>query len=130
MVASPHVKSPCIGVCSTGIGDQVCRGCKRYSHEIIHWNGYSDGQKRAIQDRLDSLLKQVVQAKVMILDLALLRRQIDAQHIRVSLASDPFCWIFALLKAGASQIDDLSDFGCRLYPEYEDLSLVQFARHH
>ncbi|MEC7008614.1 MAG: DUF1289 domain-containing protein, partial [Pseudomonadota bacterium] len=33
------IKTPCIGVCSTGIGDSVCRGCKRFSHEVIHWNG-------------------------------------------------------------------------------------------
>ncbi|HMW48455.1 MAG TPA: DUF1289 domain-containing protein, partial [Cellvibrionaceae bacterium] len=24
-----QVRTPCIGVCSTGIGDVVCRGCKR-----------------------------------------------------------------------------------------------------
>ena len=42
------VKTPCIGVCSTGIGDAVCRGCKRFSHEVIHWNSYSQDHKRAI----------------------------------------------------------------------------------
>jgi predicted Fe-S protein YdhL (DUF1289 family) len=36
--------TPCIGVCSTGIGDVVCRGCKRYAQEVIHWNGYSEQQ--------------------------------------------------------------------------------------
>ena len=44
MLHSP-VKTPCIGVCSTGIGDSVCRGCKRFSHEVIDWNSYSQEQK-------------------------------------------------------------------------------------
>ena len=38
------IRTPCIGVCSTGIGDAVCRGCKRFTHEVIDWNGYSTEQ--------------------------------------------------------------------------------------
>ena len=47
------IRTPCIGVCSTGIGDAVCRGCKRFAHEVIDWNGYSQAQKEAIDARLD-----------------------------------------------------------------------------
>ena len=50
MLHSP-VKTPCIGVCSTGIGDSVCRGCKRFSHEVIDWNSYSQEQKRIYRSR-------------------------------------------------------------------------------
>ncbi|MDC1160500.1 DUF1289 domain-containing protein, partial [Luminiphilus sp.] len=25
------IRTPCIGVCSTGVGDVVCRGCKRFA---------------------------------------------------------------------------------------------------
>ncbi|MEL0305883.1 MAG: DUF1289 domain-containing protein, partial [Halieaceae bacterium] len=41
------IRTPCIGVCSTGVGDVVCRGCKRFAHEVIDWNGYSPEQKQA-----------------------------------------------------------------------------------
>ena len=42
------VKTPCVGVCSTVFGDQVCRGCKRFQHEVIEWNGYSDFEKETV----------------------------------------------------------------------------------
>ena len=45
------VKTPCIGVCSTALGGFVCRGCKRFAHEVIDWNGYSHEQKMAIEQR-------------------------------------------------------------------------------
>ena len=49
------VRTPCIGVCSTTYGDLVCRGCKRFAHEIVEWNGYSDDQRLLIRDRLERL---------------------------------------------------------------------------
>ena len=59
-VVIPRVVTPCIGVCSTALGDDVCRGCKRYSHEVIDWNSYTDKQKQIIDERLDGFLIQVV----------------------------------------------------------------------
>ena len=63
---------PCIGVCSTGIGDAVCRGCKRFAHEVIDWNGYSQAQKQAIDARLDRFLAMCVANKLRIVDQKLL----------------------------------------------------------
>ncbi len=117
------VKSPCIGVCSTGIGDSVCRGCKRYCHEIIHWNAYSGDEKRAILERVDVLLSQVVKAKLTIDDEGLLKQQMSLQKIRHNSASQPYSWVFELLKVGASQIEDLNDFGCSVLPEFESMSM-------
>lgn len=45
-------RTPCIGICSTTFGDLVCRGCKRFAHEIVGWNGYADEQRSAVWDRL------------------------------------------------------------------------------
>ena len=47
--------SPCIGVCSTTYGDLVCRGCNRFAHEVVQWNGYDDDQRTVIWRRLDEL---------------------------------------------------------------------------
>ncbi len=47
--------SPCIGVCSTTYGDLVCRGCKRFAHEVVQWNGYDHDQRDAIWRRLEQL---------------------------------------------------------------------------
>ena len=75
------VKTPCIGVCSTGIGDSVCRGCKRFAHEVIDWNGYTLEQKRVVDARLAGFLSQCVSNKLRISDEALLEWQLRVQQI-------------------------------------------------
>lgn len=120
-----RVKTPCIGVCSTGIGDSVCRGCKRFTHEIIQWNSYSDDEKRLVLQRLNQLLVQVVQARVSIFDEALLREQCQMQKVKINPEASPFCWVFDLLKAGASQIQALEHYGCRVSGEYTPLTMIE-----
>lgn len=44
--------SPCIGICSTGLGDELCRGCGRTFHEVNNWARFSDEEKRAINARI------------------------------------------------------------------------------
>ena len=62
------VKTPCIGICSTGIGDSVCRGCKRFAHEVIHWNSYTQDQQQLIINRIDHFMQQIVSNKIDIYD--------------------------------------------------------------
>lgn len=120
-----QVKTPCIGVCSTGIGDSVCRGCKRFSHEIVQWNGYSEFEKSAVIDRLSSLLAQVVRERVDVFDVNLLADTLNKQKIRYHVQADPYAWVFDLLVAGASQIDDLVPFGCRVKGSNPHVNLRQ-----
>lgn len=119
-----RIPTPCIGVCSTGIGDAVCRGCKRYAHEVIHWNGYSQEQKLAIDRRLDQLLAQVVTAKLQVFDSALLEMRLKSQQVRYSLHRSPPVWVFELLRAGASQINDPREYGFAIEPGYRTLPLA------
>lgn len=119
------VKTPCIGICSTGIGDNVCRGCKRFSHEVIDWNAYSYEQKLIIAERLESFLAQVVRLHFEIFDPELLLDQIKHQQILFKLEQNPYCWLFDLLRAGASQILDLSVYGVALLNSSSHLSLQE-----
>jgi predicted Fe-S protein YdhL (DUF1289 family) len=119
------VKTPCIGVCSTGIGDSVCRGCKRFAHEVIHWNGYTDGQKQIIDRRLASFLSQIVATKLIVADQNLLRWQLDTQQISYQSYKSPYIWAYELLRAGASQIDDLSHFGLQLEEAFKGYPLKE-----
>lgn len=48
-------RTPCVGICSTTYGDLICRGCKRFAHEIIQWNGYQDDQRSLVWERLFKL---------------------------------------------------------------------------
>lgn len=108
---SPPAKTPCIGVCSTGIGDTVCRGCKRFEYEIIGWNGFNEDERRAVLARIDGLLEQIVQRWLTIADTALLAQQLQAQQVKHDPARAPASWVVELLKAGASQIEDPLLFG-------------------
>lgn len=53
-----------MGICSTTYGDLVCRGCKRFAHEIIAWNGFADEQRSLVWQRLielrDTCVRDVV----------------------------------------------------------------------
>ena len=119
------VKTPCIGVCSTGIGDSVCRGCKRFCHEVIDWNSYSEEQKRIIDSRLAGFLSQCVSNKLRVTDRALLQWQLQVQQVRHMAHHDEYCWVFSLLKAGAGQIDNTADFGFEVDLRYRDLPLAE-----
>lgn len=119
----PAVKTPCIGVCSTGIGDTVCRGCKRFSHEVIAWNSYSQEERRTVLQRIDTLLDQIVGRWLLITDPDSLRMQLQLQQISFDPQRAPASWMVELLKAGASQIGDLSLYGLTLTARADGKSL-------
>ncbi|WOJ94267.1 DUF1289 domain-containing protein [Congregibacter variabilis] len=124
MQGFPRVKTPCIGVCSTGIGDSVCRGCKRFAHEVIHWNGYTEEQKRIVDARLAQFLAQCVQNRIRVIDATLLAWQLQTQQVRHNPDHDPHCWVFALLKAGAGQIENPTEFGFEVDLRFRDVPLL------
>ena len=67
-------QSPCRGICSTTYGDSVCRGCKRFSHEVLSWNQLKPTQKERIWSRLTLVYVESINACVRIADRALLDR--------------------------------------------------------
>ena len=61
-------RTPCVGICSTTYGDLVCRGCKRFSHEIVQWNGFDDEQQVLVWQRLRDLREGAVLSAAVIVD--------------------------------------------------------------
>lgn len=106
-----RIRTPCIGVCSTTFGDTVCRGCKRFLHEVVNWNGYTGEQKQIVWTRLDSLLRLVVSNYVLVADAERLRQQLEYQNIRFQAELSPEGWVPELLKAGGQQALDWEAFG-------------------
>ena len=43
---------PCVGHCTTALGDDVCRSCLRTLEEITRWPEMSDEERRAINQRI------------------------------------------------------------------------------
>ena len=44
--------APCIAICSTSQGDEVCKGCGRSFEEVQHWPAYTPVQKRSVWRRI------------------------------------------------------------------------------
>ena len=60
--------TPCVGICSTTYGDLVCRGCKRFAHEIVQWNAYTEAQRSTVWRRLFELRAEAVQSALEVSD--------------------------------------------------------------
>lgn len=112
-MSTSSVRTPCIGVCSTTFGDTVCRGCKRFLHEIVDWNRYTEAQKAIIWQRLDSLLGTVVSNYFQVTDAELLAQQLAFQNIRRQPQLSPTGWVPELLKAAGQKTLDWPTFGLR-----------------
>ena len=118
------IKTPCVGLCSTVYGDLVCRGCKRYHHEVIQWNGYSAEEKQAVWLRLEQLLVQVMTSKLEVFDPARLRQQLEERKIRFMPHQSPYCWANQLIARNARVISKLDAYGLALLPEFRKQHLA------
>ena len=74
-------RTPCVGICSTTYGDLVCRGCKRFSHEIVEWNGFADEQQQLVWQRLFKLREGAVLEHLLIEDEAKLLERARAVKV-------------------------------------------------
>lgn len=84
MQTSMTALTPCVGRCSTVFGDSVCRGCRRFSHEVIDWNRYTIAQRDFIWLRLDQQLDQIILPIVSIKDAVQLADFLDSRQVRVA----------------------------------------------
>jgi predicted Fe-S protein YdhL (DUF1289 family) len=48
--------SPCIGYCTTVLGDDVCRSCLRTFEEITLWVEMKDEERCAVNQRIADLI--------------------------------------------------------------------------
>ena len=110
--------TPCLGICSTTFGDEVCKGCKRFAHEIVGWTKYSQGEREIVNDRLEKFKIQILQHRFAITDKNLFESMLEEKAINFNHSLDPLTWIFDLFRAAGSQKFDISNFGIK--------SLVQF----
>ena len=110
--------TPCLGICSTTFGDEVCKGCKRFAHEIVSWTKYSQEQREIVNDRLEKFKIQILQHRFAVTDKNLFESMLEEKAINFNHSLDPLTWIFDLFRAAGSQTFDISNFGIK--------SLVQF----
>tara|TARA_B100000212_G_C27275926_1_gene490944 strand:- start:344 stop:802 length:459 start_codon:yes stop_codon:yes gene_type:complete len=118
---SKRTRTPCIGICSTTYGDEVCRGCKRFSYEIINWNSFSPEEKEAIWKRLEKLKTQIMSSRVKIFDSELMNKGIKKYRLRVKDDLNDSSKAFEIIKQVSESFEDLMDFGIELFNKEKSL---------
>jgi uncharacterized protein len=91
-------RTPCVGTCSTTYGDLVCRGCKRFSHEIVEWNAFDPEQRRVVWERLLKLRAGAAGAVIEVHDEARLRQSSVAVGIVDAERLDPLNLVYEALQ--------------------------------
>jgi len=119
------VMTPCVGICSTSIAGSVCRGCKRYAHEVIRWNSYSNDERMLVWKRLEEFRITLVSNWFELVDVVQLKEQLTKRKVKFNPQLDPRAWIYDLLRAGARQIDDITAYGLKLLPGAAGKTLAQ-----
>ena len=122
--------TPCIGICSTTFGDDVCKGCKRFSHEITSWGKFSNDERAFVNRRLEQFKSTLLEEKFTIIDGNLFESKMNEFSINYNGSLEPITWIFDLLRASVSKDLNLDDFGVEIKPEFSNLSLVAVSYTH
>jgi len=110
--------TPCLGICSTTFGDEVCKGCKRFSHEVVSWTKYSLEEREIVNNRLEKFKIKILKNRFEIIDKKLLAKQLQDKAISFNNSLDPLTWIFDLFRAAGSQSFDLSNYGIKSLNEF------------
>ena len=111
--------TPCLGICTTTFGDEVCKGCKRFAHEIVSWTKYTQEEREIINFRLEQFKIQILKQRFKVFDKELFSKHLDQMGINFNHSLDPLTWIFDLFRAIGTQEIELSVFGVQPLINYD-----------
>ncbi|SHF12500.1 hypothetical protein SAMN02745148_01848 [Modicisalibacter ilicicola DSM 19980] len=122
-----RIVSPCVGLCSTTLGDPVCRGCQRRTSEIRDWLGYDDEERGMRMAELDALRERTASEFLRVRDASVLQAQLERHGIRFRSDQPALSRAVELLRVGRTRIRDLSRYG--LEPQGKGLRLTADELH-
>ena len=117
--------TPCIGICSTTFGDDVCKGCKRFSYEITNWGKFSTDERTVVNSRLEQFKITILEEKFIVSDSNLFETKMNEFSLNFNSSLNPITWVFDLLRASSHEDLDLSEFGIEILPKFSNLSLLE-----
>lgn len=120
--SSARTRTPCVGICSTTYGDDVCRGCKRFIHEVINWNSFNPEEKESVWKRLEKLKTLIMQSKISIINETLMEEKIDELQLKINSDLNSLSKAFEIVKLTSKSFDDLNEFGIKIVNK--DVSLI------
>ncbi|MCG7598693.1 DUF1289 domain-containing protein [Halomonas sp. McH1-25] len=116
-----RIASPCVGLCSTTVGDTACRGCQRSDSEIRDWFAYDDDERRRRMAELDGLRVAIAGEFLQVTSAETLEVQLVRHRVRFRENQPPLSRAVELLRVGRTRIVDLTRYG--LQPCGKGLSL-------
>ena len=120
--SSARTRTPCVGICSTTYGDDVCRGCKRFIHEVINWNSFNPEEKESVWKRLEKLKTLIMQSKISIINETLMEEKIEELQLKINSDLNSLYKAFEIVKLTSKSFDDLNEFGIKIVNK--DVSLI------
>ena len=111
--------TPCLGICSTTFGDEVCKGCKRFAHEIVSWTKYSLEEREIINERIEKFKILILSDRFKVIDAELLATKLEEKAINFNHSLDPITWIFDLFRAAGSQSFDPGNYGIKSLKQFD-----------
>ncbi|MCC5884736.1 MAG: DUF1289 domain-containing protein [Halomonas sp.] len=120
-----RIVSPCVGLCSTTLGDAICRGCQRTDTEINEWMALSAHQRHERMAQLDALRERVAGQFLRVIDEACLEAQLRRYRIRFRPEQPPLSRAVELLRVGRERIRELPRYGLEPRERAVGLSAVE-----
>ena len=116
-----RTRTPCVGICSTTYGDEVCRGCKRFSFEVINWNGFTPEERESVWKRLEKLKTQIMSSRLQILEPELLDKKIKHYQLKIKDDLNDLSKAFELIKQVSESFNNLEEFGIKVFNKRRSL---------
>ncbi|MBE0490055.1 MAG: DUF1289 domain-containing protein [Halomonas sp.] len=119
------IASPCVGLCSTTLGDRTCRGCQRSDAEIRDWFALAGDDRAARIRELDALREAVAGRYLRLVNAAALEVQLKRHRIRFRPEQPGLSRAVELLRVGREQIRELARYGLAPTGQGEGLAAAE-----
>lgn len=119
------IASPCVGLCSTTLGDRVCRGCQRADTEIRDWFGFDAAERARRMAELDALRETVAGRYLRLVDAVALDDRLRRHRIRFREEQPGLSRAVELLRVGRERIRDLARYGLAPQMSAEGLTVAE-----
>ena len=122
---SNRTRTPCVGICSTTYGDDVCRGCKRFSFEVINWNAFNPEERESVWKRLEKLKSQIMASRLKVFDPIKLEESIKHFQLKIKDDLNDLSKAFELIKQVSESFSNLDEFGIDIFEKNKSLATLK-----
>jgi predicted Fe-S protein YdhL (DUF1289 family) len=116
-----RTRTPCVGICSTTYGDNVCRGCKRFSFEVINWNAFKPEERESVWKRLEKLKSQIMDSRLKVFDPKKLKESTNHFQLKIKDDLNDLSKAFEVIKQVSESFNNLEEFGIEVFEKNKPL---------